>query len=195
MTSSHLDLFDPPAPPPLVRPAVRSGIGRAYGGLREFLTQDGNPDPFEMTVRGVGCTVSYCLGTFATTVADGVGSPFWSCTGYRSFGLALYGPDAVSGAVEDYIDRPVKRGGLGGRLVRWWPGWVLQWRDDRSLALTMDRSTMWSQWGPERQAEELAGLDARIAAAEARMWADGIDPNEVGAPPSHVGAWPKVERS
>lgn len=60
-----------------------------------------------------------------------------------------------------------------------------------SWSLNYDRAEMWTQWGPERHAEIWAAHDARIAAAEARMRAEGIDPNDVGKPAHHKGRWPR----
>lgn len=105
-------------------------------------------------------------------------------------------PDVtICAIIERYIDAPAKDGnGCGGKLVRWWPGYIRRWQDDLSWQLRYgrDRAAMWAQWGPERHAEMWAAHDARIAAAEAQMWAEGIDPNEVGKPSHHKGAWPVI---
>lgn len=45
-----------------------------------------------------------------------------------------------------------------------------------------DRAEYWAHFGPEKHAAAWAALDARVIESLARMRAEGIDPNEVGAP-------------
>ena len=193
---SMFDLLDPPTPPvarqAYVEPIRRKVMGRAYGGPYEFKVNEDRPDPFEIEVRGIPCTI---YPGFSTYVIDGPGSPFWSETGYRSFGFGIDAdPDSIIAEIERYIDAPTKHGnGCGGKLTRWWPSYVRQWQSDTSWSLTYDRATVWAQWGPEKHAEIWANHDARRAEALARMWAEGIDPNDVGRPQHHKGAWPRFD--
>lgn len=196
---SMLDMLVPP-PAPAKEPVRwcdlprRKVMARAYDGEREFTVVDGQPEPFEIEIRGILCIISYSMG-FCTHVIGAPGSPFWSETGFRSFGLDIEEPEAVRAAIERYIDAPTRHGnGCGGKLVRWWPSYVRQWQSDTSWSLTYDRANMWTQWGPEKHAEIWASHDARRAEALARMWAEGIDPNEVGKPQHHKGRWPVFDQ-
>lgn len=195
---SMLDILDPPPAPPVRIDRPRYKVtGRAYGGPYDFTIYDGDPEPFELQVRGTTCTIGASFG-LSTYVTDGPGSLFWSETGFRNFSVRsgwADQPDAIIEMIERFIDAPKKDGnGCGGKLVRWWPLWVRGWQSNLSWSLTYDRATMWDQWGEERRVEIWAAHDAKIAAAEARMWAEGIDPNDVGKPATHKGKWPIIER-
>lgn len=195
MQLSMFDIFEPPPPPPVyVEPVRRKVMGLAYGGTHEFTLSEGQPDPFQIEVRGIACTIT---PGFCTYVIDGPGSLFWSETGFRSFGYGydIHDADEICAAIERYIKAPAKDGnGCGGKLVRWWPGYIREWQGKVAWSLAYDRADMWAQWGPERNLEIWAAHDAKIIAAEARMWADGIDPNDVGKPAHHKGAWPRFLR-
>lgn len=192
---NQLDIFGLLEPPPPMAPepvpAARRFQIQAYGGPYEVQCFGDVPEPFEITVRDVRATITYS-GGFCTYVFDGPGSPFWSETGFRSFGLAIFDPQAVAEAIERYVDAPEKKGGCGGKLTRWWPRYVLQWQQARSWTMGLDRAHVWDQWGPEKHAECWARHDATQAEALARMIAEGIDPNEVGPPDYHKGRWPKI---
>lgn len=208
MQLSMFDLLEPPPAPvdPLryVPPATRDVMTRAYGRDHSMKVREDEPDPFEIEVRGIPCLIhiNYGFSTYAVTPA---GSPFWSESGYRSWTHGVYrfdgrgivfegDTDDIILLIETYIDTPAKKDGLGGKLVRWWPGYVTQWRGDVSWSIRHDRATMWDQWGPEKQAEVWAAHDKRIAENEALMWATGIDPNDVGPPQHHKGHWPHFKR-
>lgn len=151
--------------------------------------------PIELSVRGVPCVWANG-GTYAI---DAPGSRFWSETGYRSFCGERYGdPADIVAMIERYIDAPAKDGnGCGGRLTRWWPGYVNMWRQSLAFELecARDRSTMWTQWGPEKHAEHWANHDRKLADAIKRMRADGIDPNDVGPPAHFKGKWPCFDQA
>ena len=162
--------------------------------------RNGIPDPVEAEVRGIPCVIDFSFG-FATHAVRPPGSLFWSETGFRSWviggmenGAFHFGGDVsdIIWAVEFYIDEPVKRGGRGGKLVRWWPLCVCQWRDSRSFGLTVDRATCWNQWGQARHRRAWANFDRDQREWISMMIAEGIDPNDVGPPPQHRGTWPKV---
>ena len=192
---SMLDLMEPPAPSPvrwcdLPRRKVKA---RAYGGVRDFTVVEGQSDPFEVEVRGVACTIAYSIG-FSTYAVEGHGSLFWSETGFRSFGKQTEDPDTIRALIEKYIDGPTKEGGgMGGKLVRWWPMYATQWRDGLGFILKYgrDRSQLWAQWGPEKHAEVWAKKEADFVADLHRMEADSIDPNDLGAPSGFEGKWPR----
>lgn len=203
--SQQLDMFDvfnpPPEPVAYVDPIMREVATRAYGVNGLMIIRDDELDPFEIEVRGILCLIRMNFG-FDTYTVQPAGTLFWSETGYRSWtnGKWIAGRGIVFGGDEDdirrlieaYIDAPVKSYGCGGNLAPWWPNYILRWRGDLLWSISHDRATVWDQWGPERHAEIWGAHDARIAAAEARMWAEGIDPNEVGPPPSHKGLWPRI---
>lgn len=194
----------PPAPIPWVEPVKREVMTRAYGEDHILKIRENEPDPIEIEVRGIPCVIKFDFG-FNTYAIQPPGSPFWSGTGFRSWtngiwqtdhGIVFDGSvDDIRGLIEDHIDTPVKKMGLGGKLVRWWPTYINRWRGDLSWRLTYPRDKMWTQWGPERHAEIWAEHDARISAAEARMWAEGIDPNDVDKPPHHKGPWPRFSEA
>lgn len=162
--------------------------------------QNGIPDPVEAEVRGIPCVIDFNFG-FATHAVRPPGSLFWSETGYRSWVIGgmenrtlRYSGDVsdIIRAVEYYIDEPVKRGGRGGKLVDWWPLYVCQWRENRSFELRVDRGTCWNQWGPAKHRRAWANFDRDQRECLSMMISEGIDPNDVGAPPQHRGPWPKV---
>lgn len=203
---SMLDLWADPAPPPIpyVEPATRDVVTRAYGEDTYVMKiREDEPDPVYIEVRGTPCLIKFGFG-WATYAVQEPGSLFWSGTGFRSFATSLDPEtdlDRIAAVIERYIDAPKKDGnGCGGKLVRWWPSYIIQWQ--QSLAFTLeygaDRSKLWTQWGAEEHARIWAEKDAEFAAAVARMWAEGIDPNDVG-PPARVSkkiraAWPKFEQ-
>ena len=206
---SMMDLLCPPPPPPApepyVEPARREVMTRAYGVTALMSIRADERDPVEMDVRGTPCLIRFDFG-FNTYAVQPPGSPFWSETGFRSWvngvwksdrGIVFEGTiDDVRRLIEAYIDAPVKKEGCGGKLVRWWPSYVLRWRDDLSWSIRYpNRAEIWAQWGPEKHAEVWAEHDRRISEAEARMWSEGIDPNEVGPPRHHKGPWPKITRT
>ncbi|MGN7869564.1 hypothetical protein ACTJI6_11850 [Paracoccus sp. 22332] len=190
---SMMDLLCPPPPTPVWVDTRRPVTIRAYGGETEITICDFDHAPYEIEVRGIRATVS----KGCTYVIDGPGSLFWSDSGFRSFSIASDDPAAFAAAVERYIDAPSKDGsGCGGKLKRWWPMYVSQWRGNVAFELRhLDRSKVWDQWGPEKQAEIWARRDAEKDAALARMWAEGIDPNDVGPPSGIKGKWPRFERN
>ena len=191
MQLSFLDSLDPPpAPPAWAPPERRKVMTRAYGEEYELEIYADSPEPFEIEVRGIPCLISYS-GGFCTYAVARAGSEFWSGTGFRSFGLATQDPDKIRAAIEAYIDGPTKDGnGCGGKLTRWWPGWILQWCQNRTRDLEWSREEVWTQWGEEKHAELWASHDAEQLAALERMKAEGIDPNEVIA--SHRPKHPPV---
>lgn len=191
-------MFDLWAPPPVDEAPKRrlrlDAVIRAYGGPHQIHRYADDPEPFEIEVRGIRTAIAYS-GGFCTYVIDGPGSTFWSETGFRSFGVYTDDPAEVAACIEQYIDRPPKDGnGCGGKLTRWWPRYVLRWRSDRAWSLTHERATMWTQWGPDEHERIWRTHDERIAGAEARMWAEGIDPNDVEKPAHHKGPWLVVAR-
>jgi len=189
--SEQLDLFPPPPPPAYVPKMRHDVVTRAYG--HEYVMQvcEDAFEPFYLNVRGTECLITDGFCTYTTEPA---GSLFWSETGFRSFGYRLSDPDEIVSAIEAYIDRPAKDGnGCGGKLVRWWPSYVLMWRQTLSFELRLakgGRDEMWNQWGPERHKEAWREHDDRQATALARMRAKGIDPNLVEPPFFHKGKWP-----
>lgn len=204
---SMMDLLCPPPPPPApepyVEPVHREVMTRAYGRDYPMRIEDGDPDPVEVDVDGTPCLIVFGFWFSAYTVQT-PGSLFWSETGFRSFTHGYFDDDLKQMIFVDDLDtairlirhhiaEPIKSGGCGGKLVRWWPSYILRWRDDLSWSIRYpNRAEIWAQWGPEKHAEAWAKHDRRIAEAEARMWAEGIDPNEVGPPQHHKGPWPKI---
>lgn len=173
------------------RPIVATRAAQ-YGGLITHYHPD-EPEPFELAVRGVETVISFS-GGFCTHAIDAPGTPYWSETGFRSFGFAISDPAEIINAIERFIDAPANKGGCGGRLTAWWPGHALQWRNSLAFELkyARDRREMWAQWGPERWAEAWAQHDARQAALVDQMRRDGIDPNRVGPPVWFKGKWPQI---
>lgn len=160
------------------------------GGLITIYHED-TPEPFEVVVRGIPCVIAYS-GGFCTHAIEPAGSPFWSETGFRSFGYMADDPAEIISFIERYIDAPTKNGaGMGGKLTRWWPGYALQWRQSLGFELECGRG-MWAQWGPERHAECWANHDRKLAEAVERMRIEGIDPNDVGPPAHFKGRWPVI---
>lgn len=195
---SMMELLCPPPPPPVYVPRPkRDVVTRAYGEAAHVLSIDADaPDPVEVEIRGIPCLVVWDFGASIYTVQK-PGSLFWSGTGYRSMTHGGETLEGVIAAVEKYIDAPVKDMGCGGKPERWWPGYVSQWRGSLRFELEhgKDRSKLWDQWGPEKQAEIWARRDAEKDAALARMWAEGINPNDVGPPSGFKGKWPTFERN
>jgi hypothetical protein len=195
--SSQLDMFgilEPkPAPRPYVPPVTRDVETRAYGGS-VLAIEEGQPDPVEIDVDGTPCVIKFGFG-WSTYAVNRPGSLFWSATGFRSFSVSdgsREDIDTIRQSIRDYIAAPSKNGnGCSGKLVPWWPSYMLQWRQNLSFELRCGRETTWTQWGPEKHAECWAAHDAKLADALAQMEADGIDPNDVGPPAYHNGPWPK----
>ncbi|MBL4898021.1 MAG: hypothetical protein JKX76_00095 [Colwellia sp.] len=193
----QLDMFailEPkPQPSAWVEPEIREVTINAEGKPHVFKCHEGEPDPIAMEIRGIPCIVSFGYG-FATHAVQPVGSDFWSKTGYRNFsiGSGLHEhSEQIREIVETYIDAPKKDGnGCGGKLVKWWPGYVHQWQQNLAFHHGRDRSEMWQQWGPEKHAEMWANHDADQAKALCKMDAAGIDPNDVGPPSYFKGKWP-----
>ncbi len=195
----QLDLFAAPVPKQAALPhrsrrevhtraAQHGGVITVYG--------DDDPEPFEMTVRGVPCVIAWS-GGFCTHAINPPGSEFWSETGFRSFGLPTLDRQDITDAIASYIDTPVKAYGCGGKLTRWWPGYVLQWRQSLGFELEMTakqgREGVWDQWGPEAWADHWHRHDMRLQDAIEQMRGEGIDPNEVGPPRGFKGKWPRIE--
>lgn len=190
------DLIDPPAPPPVRYCDLprRTVTARAYGAEKEFTVVEGEPEPFEIEVRGIRCTIGYSFG-FCTYAVEGRGSLFWSETGFRSFGYQTADHETICEMIERYIDAPMKNGdGMGGNLVCWWPNYATQWRDRLGFVLDYgrDRSKLWNQWGEEKHAAIWAKRDAQFEADLRQMEADGIDPNDLGKPKGFKGKWPRL---
>lgn len=197
----QLDLLDilkpPPEPLPAYVPPVRRPImTRAYGVDTILNVGEEDFDPFEIEVRGVTTIIRH---GFCTYTVEKPGSPYWSETGFRSFRFNTSDPAEITEAIERYIDAPAKDGnGCGGVLTKWWPSYVLHWRQSLGFELTMTKAlkgseNIWDQWGPEKWAEHWASHDAQLAEQFAQMIADGIDPNDVG-PTSHFrGKWPRFD--
>lgn len=135
---SMLDALCPsPEPEVQTERMARKVSVRAFGGPYVLTIHEGDPEPIEIEVRGVKATVkrdrNFALSMvraiggdrddlvwFSTYVMDAPGSPSWSETGFRSFGLAPDNPAEIAAAVERYIAAPAKHGnGCGGKLVRW----------------------------------------------------------------------------
>lgn len=197
----QLDMFATFDPPPAAaltpdywkRPR-RTVQTRAYGETTELTIYEDEPKPFEIEVLGIPCLVS-SLGSFCTYTVQPAGSLFWSDSGFRSFGGRSHDPNEIRATIARFVEQPASKGGCGGKLVRWWPGWISQWRGMLAFELRVRRENTWDQWGPEKQAEHWAAHDARQAAAIERMWAEGIDPNDVGPPDYYRGRWPTFERT
>ncbi|MBB4859680.1 hypothetical protein HNO88_003009 [Novosphingobium chloroacetimidivorans] len=106
-------------------------------------------------------------------------------------------PGEIADRICAYIDAPVKAYGCGGKLERWWPFYVLQWRQSLGFEIEMTkrdgREGVWAQWGQEAWADHWRRHDSKLAEAVERMRAEGIDPNEVGPPRGFKGKWPKIE--
>lgn len=200
---SMLDLLEPaPVRPTYVPPVTREVMTRAYGRNYPMQIAEGDPDPFEMEIAGTPCLITLGYG-FSTYAIQPVGSLFWSETGFRNFSFGGFDAEGhfvrvsdreqIESLVRAHIKRPITDLGLGGKLVRWWPSYVRQWQQRVSFHSEVDRETFWAHFGPEKEARLWAKADAEQAAALARMWAEGIDPNDVGKPQGHKGKWPKFE--
>jgi len=198
----QLDMFAPAPPAQTVRERVnrREVKTRAFGRDGMIATYgDGWPDPFEVEVRGTPCVIGFS-GGFCTHVINPPGSPFWSETGFRGFGLATADPAEIIDAIERYVDAPAKNGnGCGGKLGRWWPSYILKWQQSLAFELEMvrlhgSRAGIWDQWGPEAHEDHWHRHDMRLADAVEQMIEEGIDPNDVGKPAYFKGKWPKIER-
>ncbi|GLO70326.1 hypothetical protein MACH17_18430 [Phaeobacter inhibens] len=177
---SFLDTLDPPqAPTKWTPPPRRKVMTGAYGRDYELEIVENNPEPFEVEVRGIRALITYSVG-FCTYTMDKPGELFWSETGFRSFGRATIDPDQIRAAIEAYIDAPIKDGsGCGGKLVRWWPIWVLQWCQNRTRDLEWCRDDVWTQWGADKHKESWDRHDREQLEALDRMKAEGIDPDAV----------------
>lgn len=197
---SMFDLLEPkPAPARYEPPPRREIATRAYG-KEGYLISVGmdDPDPVEVEIRDIPCLIVWSYGGVSTYTMQPAGSLFWSGTGYRSMSsdprcTSVSVADTIA-LVEDYIDRPIKKDGLGGKLERWWPLYVDQWRQGLSYHGTAKREGYWGMCASEEdQAARWARFDAEQAEALDRMRAEGIDPNDVGPPRGHKGKWPRIE--
>lgn len=182
MQLSMLDLLAP-APPlaPVARPALperRVVRTRAWshGGEITVYHQD-YPDPFEVEVRGVPCVIAYSGGV-CTHAINPPGSPFWSDTGFRSFGWQLINPAEIVAAIEGYIDAPAKHGnGCDGKLAPWWPLRVSSWASiERFRQKTLDRATMPGMTPAEDRAAYWERADTKHEADLTALLAEGLDP-------------------
>lgn len=194
---SLLDIMMPPAPRLAVHERPKREVAtRAYGRAGYVLRiGEDAPDPVETIIRGVRCLIVWDFGA-STYAIDPPGSPFWSETGFFSLGVTR-GVDleTVIGLVEQHIDTPAARNGMGRKLVRWWPLAVREWQENLHWALRYDQpgTTMWDQWGPERQAEYWESHRAKRAVLTARLLAEGYDLNDIGPPQHHKGRWPRFD--
>ena len=190
---SMLDLWMPASEPaPYVPRPRREVLTRAYGRETVLKIDAESPDPVEVEVRGIPCLMvqDYGLSTYALQPP---GSLFWSSTGFRS--IATRGASIEDGIalVEEHIDTPVKKYGLGGKLERWWPHYITDWLSRVSWQARYDfpGTTMWDQWGPEEQAEAWRAHREKTAALQAQIMAEGYDLNSFEPPKGHTGKWPK----
>jgi hypothetical protein len=182
---SFMDVMVPPPPPPARRPYEppprREFMTRAYGVCEPMLIALDERDPIEIEVCGVPTLIRFSSG-FCTYTVQPAGSPYWSETGFRSFAgyHVIDGPEFTESDCRQIIEAMIdSKHGCNGKLTKWWPSYCLQWRQSREFANGRDRATTWDQWGPEKHVEHWANFDARQAAAEAQMLADGIDKEEV----------------
>ena len=148
-------------------------------------------------MRGIPCVISWS-GGFCTHAIEPAGSLFWSETGFRSFGFATIDPDEITERICGYVDAPTKAYGMGGKLVKWWPSYVLQWRQSLGFEIEMTkqykgRERIWDQWGPEAWEDHWHRHDMRLQDAIEQMREDGIDPNDVGPPRGFSGKWPRFD--
>lgn len=182
---SMLDLMTPSPPPvvakPWTPPPRREFMTRAYGVEAPMEIGVDERDPIEIEVRGIPTLIRFssCFQTYAVLPS---GSEYWSDTGFCSFARferhidGALTPAIIAEVISADID---SKHGCNGKLTKWWPGYCLQWRQEKAFADKFGRATTWDQWGPEKQAEHWAAYDARQAAALERMAAEGIDPEEV----------------
>lgn len=175
------------------RPQVQTRAA-GHGGIITLYTP-GQAEPYELNVRGMECVVS----NGSTHVIGDVGGRFWSETGFRSFSCGDVGPEDMRTMIEAHIDAPRSRdggGGLGGKLLRWWPSYVRQWQQSLAFELQhgKDRSTVWDQWGPEKWEDCWHRHDMALADAIEQMREEGIDPNDIGPPAHFKGKWPTFDQ-
>lgn len=133
-----------------------------------------DPDPIEVTVRGIRTVISFGFG-IGTHAVEAPGTPYWSETGFRSFTGINAGPEhaaEIVAAIERFIDAPAKDGnGCGGKLREWWPLSVLTLRDRRQYIV--DHPDAY----PKRQDQWEREESARV--------------RELGYDPDVVAPWPK----
>ncbi|MCB5411798.1 hypothetical protein [Pseudogemmobacter faecipullorum] len=191
---SMLDLWEPkPEPVVYVPRPRRTVLTRAYGEAAYSMEiYEDSPDPVEIEIRGIPCLIVSAFGASTYTVQP-PGSLFWSCTGFRSMATGGASVDEVIQLVEEHIDAPAAKSGLGGKLERWWPSYVTQWQQSLAYHGFADRSREHWGWCAREvgQAAIWADYDARQAEALARMISEGIDPNDVGPPSGFKGKWPR----
>lgn len=195
--SHQLDMFSSFAPSPPPAPATRTVLTRAYGREYEMEIREDHREPIEIEVRGIKTLIKFGFG-WSTYTLDKPGAPFWSETGYRSFsaGREEHDPDTIKAMIERFIDGPKKDGnGCGGKLTRWWPRYVLQWRGSLAFELELGREDTWAQWGPEKHKECWEDHDRKQAEAIEQMRSVGIDPDDVGPPDHFKGKWPTFAQS
>ncbi|NPD17576.1 hypothetical protein HOY34_20535 [Xinfangfangia sp. D13-10-4-6] len=194
MQLSLLDLMEPPVEAVEIAPRQRRTVAtRAYGEDAHLVTiYEDSPDPVEVEIRGIPALIVTAFGASTYTVQK-PGTLFWSSTGFRSMARGDASVDRVIQLVEQHIDAPKAKMGLGGKLERWWPGYVRQWQFAEATCGRADRSKPYWGWCAREvgQAAIWADHDARQSAAIAQMLADGIDPNDVGPPPGFKGKWPR----
>ncbi|RWR30506.1 hypothetical protein D2T29_12610 [Sinirhodobacter populi] len=165
--AEQLSMFGLFEPEPVYAPVLkRSVMTRAYGRDTLMTIPDENPDPEEIEVNGIKTLIVWGFGP-AVYAVEKPGSLFWSSTGFWSLSVANIRSN------EEIAAHLVSR-----KPVPWWPLYVNMWRDDRSFFLR-NPSVKESPEQSQRQAEYIN-----------RMFAEGIDPNAVDAPPQHKGAWP-----
>lgn len=173
---SMLDLMIPrPVPVPYEPPPRREFMTRAYGEDHMMEIGMDEIDPIEIVVRDIPTLIRFGFG-WQTYTVQAPGAIYWSQTGFRSFGGPQTDPDEIGQMIDAHID---SKHGCNGKLTRWWPGFILRWRQSRDFASRVDRATTWDQFGPEQQAEHWAIFDAKQAEAEQRMNAMGFDPEEI----------------
>ncbi len=164
----------PPVRVPYEPPPRRDFMTRAYGEDHVLQIGMDEPDPVEIVVRGIPTLIRF--GFLSTYTVQPAGSLYWSGTGFRSFGWAHTDLDEIAEMIAAHID---SKHGCNGKLERWWPDYVLMWKQNRDFARRVKRETTWAQWGPEKQIEYWTSFDAKQAAAEERMRVEGFDADEI----------------
>lgn len=174
--SAQLDLFAlvaPPPPPPFERYEVPTRAWSHGGNITIY--SDDCPMPFEVTVRGVPCVVSWSSGICTHAILP-PGSLFWSDTGFWSFGWTTTDPAEIVALIEAFIDAPRKDGnGLAGQLVQWVPLSVSMWASEERWRRKADRQLVPTMVADEKRAAYWAERDAAHAEKLAELIAEGLD--------------------